>query len=174
VTRKYRLRTSPNNVLYNLNLAYVEMDAERYLDCLAQDFEFILNPDDVNNPENPLPEYWGKQEERDIHERMFSDTTNVDRIDLTLTNISTNYDQGADPGDPNDDRFTYMEGTDLRVHIGDWTFLMLQDQQFVFMIDPDETGPNGEVLWEIVEWRDLRPPDRVEDCSWGRIKSMFR
>jgi hypothetical protein len=184
VVVQYKPRTSPANVVYNLNTAYKWMNADEYLACLAEDFVFTLNPDDVNDPENPLPETWGKQEERDIHERMFADTTNVDRISLTLTNISIDFDQGEDPYSQDDDRYTHVEGTDLRVVVGDWTFLANADQEFVFQIDPDETGQDGEILWEIVEWTDKKMPtlkvgsdgvgEAVQPLSFGRFKAMYR
>jgi hypothetical protein len=181
VVVQYKQRITPENVIYNLNTAYKWMNAEQYLACLADNFEFKLNPDDVDNPDNDLPESWGKQEERDIHERMFSDTTNVDQIKLILTNISIDYDAGADPQSPDDDRYTYLEGTDLQVIIGEWTYLADANQEFVFQIDPDETGPNGETLWEIVEWYDIKPPTArpvvdgdVMPTSFGRLKAMYR
>ncbi len=180
---QYKVRTTPDNVIYNLNTAYKWMNATEYLACLADNFEFVLNPDDVNDPENPLPETWGKQEERDIHEKMFSDTTDVDHVSLTLTNISIDFDQGEDPYSQDDDRYTYLEGTDLRVVIGDWTLVANADQEFVFQIDPNETGPDGETLWEIVEWYDIKPPEarlvsdgdgQVVPTTFGRLKAMYR
>jgi len=170
----YKARTSPNNVIYNLVLAYTEMDAEGYLDCLSEDFEFVLNPDDVNDPQNPLPETWGKSVEQAIHERMFSDTTNVDRVNLTLTNMSIDFDPGSDPYSAEDDRYTYVEGCDLRVVIGYWTFLADNYQEFVFGIDFGERGRDGELLWKIVEWFDVRPAERSESSTWGSIKALYR
>jgi ketosteroid isomerase-like protein len=57
-------------VLYNLRKAYGNMDADAYVDGLAEDFIFYLNPDDLTG--NPtLPEYWGRAAETTIHENMF-------------------------------------------------------------------------------------------------------
>lgn len=186
---QYKPRTSPANVIYNLNTAYKFRNADEYLACLAENFEFTLNPEDSGNPDNDLPVSWGKQEERDIHRAMFSDTTavdhRVDHIDLTLTNIFIEFDQGADPNIQEDDRYTYREDTDLRVYIGELTLLADANQDFVFQIDPDETGENGETLWEVVEWFDLQGDTRgkeltdvstegAEPISFGRLKAMFR
>ncbi|MBD3348249.1 MAG: hypothetical protein GF400_03505, partial [Candidatus Eisenbacteria bacterium] len=44
---EYPPRTSPANVIAKLVEAYGRTDAEAYLDCLAEDFVFFLNPDDV-------------------------------------------------------------------------------------------------------------------------------
>jgi len=181
---QYKVRTSPDNVVYNLNTAYKYMNLDEYLACLAEDFEFVLNPDDVEDPGSDLPERWGKTEESSIHERMFGqgDTTGVDNIDLTLTNVSSQWDLGEDPNDPSDDTWIHVDETDLRVTIEDWILLANADQEFVFQLDPDETGPEGQDLWEIVLWSDLEEPDTprgerdesVERVSFGRLKAMFR
>ncbi|MFH1502258.1 MAG: hypothetical protein ABIG03_04350 [Candidatus Eisenbacteria bacterium] len=179
----YKERTSPDNVVYNLYTAYKDMNAQKYLECLAEEFEFHLNPDDYEDPENELPEYWGKQDERDIHEAMFAEDSNVERITLTLTNSTKVFSQGENPSDPMDDTWTYRELTDLRVTVpNDLTYLANADQEFVFRIDPNETGPEGETLWEIIFWYDLQEsPYRkpiVEDTgdrvSFGHLKAMYR
>jgi len=182
---QYKVRTTPANVIYNLNTSYKYTNLEEYLACLADNFEFILNPDDVADPDTDLPESWGKTDEEDIHERIFGlgDTTGVDGIDLTLTNVSSQWNQGADPIDPSDDTWEFLETTDLRVTIGEWTFLANADQKYTFQIDPNETGPEGEDLWEIVIWEDLKeeaamggraPGENTERSSVGRIKAMYR
>ncbi|MFH1501450.1 MAG: hypothetical protein ABIG03_00240 [Candidatus Eisenbacteria bacterium] len=171
---EYELRTSPANVLAKMTAAYMRMDDDAYLDCLAESFVFHLNPDDVEDPEGQLPEYWGKADERTIHEAMFGESTNVTRVTLTLTNVSMTFSQGENPGDPMDDTWTFREQTDLRVTVlNDLTYLANSDQEFVFRMDPDETGPDGETLWEIIDWYDLRD-ERVEDSTWGSVKSMYR
>ena len=60
-------------------MAYGNMDAEAYLDCLAEEFIFFLNPEDLD--EYPaLPEYWDKAGETAIHERMFGEGTGIQNI----------------------------------------------------------------------------------------------
>ena len=82
----YKLRTSSENVLYNLKTAYVYENVDEYIACLAEEFEFHLNPKDI--AEDPkLPVSWGRQAEEDIHTDMFSDASDVERITLTLTNF---------------------------------------------------------------------------------------
>ncbi|MCK4511776.1 hypothetical protein KAW64_08560, partial [bacterium] len=58
---EFRDRTSPQNVVYNMELAYVEMDLEEYLDCLSEDFEFYPTESDVQQHE--LPPVWWKTNE---------------------------------------------------------------------------------------------------------------
>ena len=182
---QYKVRSSRENVLYNIQTAYVYMNADEYLDCLAEDFIFILNPADVNDPEHNLPPSWDKAEEENIHRNMFGDESDVESISLTLTNVTISHDPGEDPYDPSDDRWEYQEQTDLRVNVpeeGDIkTYLATADQLFIFQIDPYETGPDGETLYEIVEWQDrpeqkrpAEPAGGEEAITFGRLKAMYR
>jgi ketosteroid isomerase-like protein len=175
----YPIRSNPSNVLRKLNLAYVRMDAEAYLDCLAEDFAFFLNPDDVNDdPE--LPDFWNKAEETTIHGNMFGEDSDVGGVSLIMTLQSESYDPG-DPGDPFDDTWTFLEAIDLRVQLPpDLTLHAQAPCEFSLGIDPDETGAGGRSLWEITTWYDLstesgRWSDPThEHASWGRIKALYR
>ena len=174
----YKLRTSPENVLYNLKTAYVDMNLDECIDCLAEEFEFHLNPDDIGMDPG-LPVSWGKQDEEDIHENMFAEDSDVDQILLTLTNVHRTVIPGPEPGDP--PTWEYKESIDLRVAVttGDITYLATADQEFTLRIDPLEVGPEGETLWEIVEWHDIdsygpKDPNRSgEDSSWSGIKALW-
>ncbi len=170
----YKLRTSPEDVLYNLKTAYVYMNLDEYLDCLAEEFVFHLNPNDYD--ESEMPESWGKQDEEDIHENMFASDSDVERIALILTDGQKDYDTGPNPVDPMDDRWHYWEGVDLRVAVaGDLTFCATAEQEFTFRIDPLEVGPEGETLYEIIDWWDLEDLNRPGGSrSWGSIKALFR
>ena len=173
-------RTSPERVLAMLTRSYEEMDADGYLDCLAEEFVFYTAEADQNDPSSPLPEDWDKATERIIHENMFGEETDVDRITLTLTNQSIDYNPGADPLDPADDTYSYVEAVDLRVYIpipgDDLILLATADNMFVFGVDPDEVGPEGETLWEVKEWHDIQYASTRWDeaSSWGRVKAMYR
>jgi hypothetical protein len=173
----YPVRSSPENVLIKLVNAYERMDVDAYLDCLAEDFLFYLNPDDLTaNPE--LPESWDKAEETAIHQNMFGDGTDVEGIELWLEHDSESHDEG-DPGDPLDDLWTFREDYDIRVHLPpDLTLWAISPSDFVLQVDPDETGYGGMPLWEILEWYDLPyewgADGPREDNSWGRIKALYR
>jgi hypothetical protein len=79
------------------------------------------------------------------------------------------FDLGA-PDDPYDNRWTYEQDVDLRVTIGQWTFLANADQEFVFAIEPGRE----DTLWRIIDWSEVDPWDRVEDSSWASIKALWR
>ena len=175
------LRDTPENVITLFQMAYVDMDCEAYLDCLADDFTFHLAEVDLDG-DTSLPEYWGRQTEETIHRRMFGDdqvqnpALEVERITLTLITGLYEHNEGADQHDPMDDRWTYRLNSDLRIWFPNNLQLRADaDIEFVFRIDPDETGPEGETLYEIIRWEDLSGEwGRSEESSWGSIKAMYR
>ncbi len=176
---EFRDRESPENVLYNLELAYEEMDLEEYLDCLSEDFEFFPCQDDVNNPDLNIPAVWWKVHEQDMHENMFADSSDVESISLTLTIMSIECDYGI-PDDPFDDTCVYIMDVALLVHLitGDG-FLATAPSEFHLRVDTDQQGPGNELWWEICYWFDLggggrgAVSGRVEDATWGSIKAMY-
>jgi hypothetical protein len=169
-------RTSPAEVIEQLETAYVAEDLESYLDCLSEDFIFYPTAGDVQNPQNPLPPEWYKTDERTMHTNMFDEGSNVVAISLTLSTTSVEHDLG-DPQDPLDDTYAHMEGVDLRVNlIQDLTLLATEPSEFHIRVDQDEEGPYGEVMWEIYEWYELGwgRASVTEDVTWGGIKAMYR
>jgi hypothetical protein len=173
----YRTRLTPEDVLANLQTAYIYMDLEPYLDCLAEDFVFYPTADDVHDPNNPIPPEWYKTDERAMHENMFAEESDVESITLTLTNVSTYHDEG-NPVDPLDDIYVYSESVDLRVNLVSYvTLLATAPSEFRFRIDQDQQGPSGEVLWEIYSWYDdpvRRGTSPFEQSSWGSIKALYQ
>jgi len=180
---EFRDRTSPEKVLYNLELAYEEMDLDEYLDCLSEDFEFFPNEDDVNDPELDIPAVWWKVDEAAMHENMFADSSDVESITLTLTTVSIEYDYGI-PEDPLDDTCVCMVEVDLRVDLyGNTTFLVTAPSEFRMRIDIDQPNPipdpDDALWWEICYWYDLGDSQRgtvagrTEERTWGRVKAMY-
>jgi hypothetical protein len=177
----YLLRTTHANVLNNLVTAYEDMNAEEYLDCLADTFIFYLNPADVT-PGSGLPKYWSKATEDTIAHNMFDDGSSIDNVDLTLTQYGAPVDvPWADPYNPKPPRVEYKENVDLRVYVGETTYWANAGGTYLFDID-DEKGPDGETLYEIVQWQDVDkfgskaavPGPGEEPVSVGELKAMFR
>jgi hypothetical protein len=174
-------RTSPAEVIDQLEAAYVAMDAVNYLDCLSEDFQFFPCEDDVNNPDLDIPPVWWRPEERAIHENMFDESSNVTSISLTLTTTEIVHDTGVDPEDPLDDTYVHTEDVYLLMYLyGGDGFLADDPSEFHLRVDPDEEGPYGETMWEIYEWYDLAGEGwgdvsgRRESTTWGAIKAMFK
>ncbi len=165
----YPARTSPQNVIEKLRLAYVNMDADAYVDCLADDFTFHVNPRIAGNPDLDVPETWDRTFEETIHRAMFAENSSAERVALTLTTVSKEWNES-------DGLWRYTEAPDVRVTVtGDLTFYANSPQRFVLAIDEDRTGRDGEELWAIVEWHDLeeswtRPG---EDSTWSSIKWLW-
>lgn len=168
----YPARSCPDNVLAKLRMAYVAMDADAYLDCLADAFTFYLVQDDWQDPNPDLPECWDKSVEDTIHQNMFGEDTDVQNVTLVMMTETVDFDPGADPGSALDDRWSYEEDVDLRVRVvNDLTYLANADQLFVFAIEPGRL----DTLWQIVEWREVDPWwSRGEDSNWGSIKALWR
>ncbi len=178
----YRVRETPENVLHNLQTAYVWRNAAEYLDCLSEDFEFYPDEDDVQNPDLEIPPVWYKPDESNMHNNMFASGSDVESITLTLTISSLVYDYGI-PEDPTDDTCVCQVGVDLRVNlIVGVTYLATAPSEFDMRVDIDQVGPDGERLWEIYSWFDLGDPNRgrsahdpeVDLVSFGEFKSLFR
>jgi hypothetical protein len=172
-------RTSPAEVIDQLEAAYVAMDTMNYLDCLSGDFIFYPCEDDVQNPDLEIPSEWYKPDERTMHENMFSEETNVESISLTLTTAEVVHDAG-DPEDPLDDTYVHTEDVVLWVNTyGGLSYVTTAPSEFLLRVDPCETGPYGETMWEVCTWYDLSDPGRGngddgrEDTSWGSIKAMY-
>jgi len=181
----YLLRTTPANAIEKFRQAYAAMDALAVLDCFSDTFSFWLNPGDLNDPQNPLPESWDLGDESTITWNMFGPGTNIDHITLTLTQIGDPTEiPPANPGDPSG--WEYVCAYDLYAYLpGQWTFWANAASRFTVSVDPDETGPAGETLWEISKWEDIylggrdgvtryAQYERVEETTWGGIKALYR
>jgi len=176
----YKERTTRPNVIHNLIRSYQEMEADEYVDLLADDFEFWLNPADLNDPQNPLPDYWGRAEEAAVAHNMLDEGTNVISIALTLTQLGSETEiPGPNPEDPS--TWVVVYDVDLFVYLpNDLTLWANAAAQYTFSEDPNETGPNGETLWEILKWEDIDDPARptvpgdFELISITDLKASFR
>ncbi|MFH1690046.1 MAG: hypothetical protein ABIE42_07380 [Candidatus Eisenbacteria bacterium] len=173
-------RTSPAEVIDQLEAAYIAMDVESYLDCLSGDFIFYPTDEDVQDPELDIPAEWYRSTEQTIHENMFDEGGYVASIQLTLTNDLTFWDE-QDPSDPLDDIYSLTEDVELWVNLlSDVTFLAREPSMYLLRVDPDEVGPYDELMWEIYEWHEFNEwqrgsaSERLEHATWGGIKAIFR
>jgi hypothetical protein len=178
----YRLRTTPANVIHNMQVAYEYMDAEKYLACLSEDFVFYPNEEDVGGPDN-IPEFWYKDTERTLHENMFSEnppdpSLAVESIQLTLTLANRDSIEGDQPGEWN---VIFEESVDLHVNLYTGLTYYANAPSEYRLRKAEEPGPNGEVLWEVYEWYDLLEDDKraaghdpgVEVMTLAELKSRF-
>ena len=172
---RYPLRDSPANALEKLRQSYELMDPVAYLDCLAEDFIFYVNPEDqANNPN--LPPEWYKPDEAMMHENMFAEGSDVDYITLSLAQVGNPIEfPSPDPGEPSE--WEYHENYDLTLHYFDGlTIISEAGAVFRLRVDQDQAGPGGEDLWEVESWWDVErfEVSPVESSSWATIKALFR
>ena len=169
----FRDRTSPKNVIYNLELAYEQMNADEYLACLSEDFKFHFSEADQRGPD-PMPPWFYKSDEQQVHENMFGDEWNVRSIDLTVTLVETM--TVDDLRLLTDDIVVIHAVTDLMVNLEDQMFLATNPQDLYFRTVPDSEERCGRTHWEIFEWHDLECPwkdNGRHKTGWGRIKHQF-
>jgi len=174
----YPLRSSPDSLIAKFARAYENMDVEAYLDCLADSMLFHLCEEDVENHPELEPGYWAKAVEDSIHRRMFGGGSPWAVNSISLSLATTEIETLRAAGDPaRTAGWRYEEDADLRVWVGeDWTFWAQNPSSFVISVDPDDTGPHGETLYEIGEWRELDEwgaAERREHASWGSIKALY-
>jgi len=175
---EFRERTSPRNVLHNIETAYEQKNVSKYMDCLSDDFIFYTSEEDQTGGD-PLDPQWYRIDEEEMHEGLFG-TSQIDYISLTLTVSDTTHFPG-DPQDPDDDEYVFIENVDLRVYeVGGYLRKATTPQEYHFRID-DQVGPNGETLWEIYRWWDLgrgrgdveTENPHMETMSLARLKSHY-
>ena len=170
---RYTIRDSPEHALEKLVEAYTLMDADAFIDCLSDTFTFWLNEQDVID-DPTLPWYWDVSTETSIHWNMFGDSS-VESIQLTLTQYGDPIELSPGVLGRSSD-WVYRENYDLRVYMsGSFQFWANAGAVFRLAVDPNETGPSGEELWEVSRWSDVDSFDTpVEHTSWGRLKALFR
>lgn len=192
VPADYHDRLTPDDVLHNLQTAYNWKDVGEYLDCMSEDFIFYPSEDDLENPdpENPMEDHWYKNDEKEMHENMFTGPDAVESIDLTLTEITSVYDEG-DPDDIWDDTWILVEDVDLMVNLyGDLSYLATAPSEYHLRRDidqptTDEDDEDYGTWWEIYMWFDLsdrsasrgddaQQDPNVERVSLSELKNMFR
>ncbi len=175
----YRERVTCENVVHNLIYSYEQMESEQYIACLDDSFTFVLNEEDVIN-DPLLPWEWNLDTEAAIARNMLDEGTNIQSIQLTLTQFGEEVEvEGPIPDEPY--RWIYIYTVDLWVTLpDDFHYWANAAARFTFAIDDNETGPNGEMLWDILTWEDIeveaRPPvpEGADRISITELKTLFQ
>ena len=176
-TTPFLPRTSPENLLRNLKLAYEKRNVAEYESLLAVDFTFVLSVEDAGQP--GMPSQWGRNTEIAVHwhmldtdlvtylaldfvvgGRVFDDiaqlwTVTITHVDLELT--------GMTPDHPISKSYSVRNGTSkFWFRQNDWTAPGTSDR-----------------TWSIVKWEDSPlysrgAPGAAEPANWGTVKSVYR
>jgi hypothetical protein len=149
----FRARTTPANVLYNLQKAYEKRSTAEFESLLATNFVFVLSPEDQQKPD--MPDQWGRDQEIQIHSHMF-DNELVQTLTLAfepgdpvwdpanglymvrIINVNL-YLDGATPAHPSDVKEYRVTGGHAK---------------FWFRKNPWFAADTRDSVWTIVQWAD--------------------
>ncbi len=176
----FLLRTSPENLVHNLVLAYNERSAAEFESLLADDFTFVLSEEDQENP--GMPDGWPRDTEVAIHQSMF-DTSYVQALTLRLTS-------GPLQWDPERGMYTmivevvdfYLHGATPRHPDDPKEYRVMHAQEQLWFRREGWTAPaTDDSVWTVAKWTELYaskaqlPLDTtpVEAQSWGSVKYLY-
>ena len=178
----YLPRTSPENLLENLMLAYKHRDVAMLDSLLDRDFTFFFSEEDQD-----IGDRLDREDEIPIHEEMFD----PDRVEELILS----YEIGEITLD------------EERTTVQDSIYVATVESVYLFVLCPPPWDLHGDLLefelehgrerfwfrkvswvdpgsrkpiWKIIEWRELSggtgpsAPVPTDDVSWGSIKAMFR
>ncbi len=178
VSDRYLPPTSPANVLANLQAAYADRNIGQYRKLFTEDFTFVFNPLDPEDPDHPTPASWGLVDELEATQNMFEDEL-VHEVELTGYRMGV--PQAADSVFYGPHAWKVrVDETNLQVATrtpdGDLLTLVVQGTTEMFFFREDPTRPiDGHPTWFIFRWED-QPIGSVktESKSWGQLKALFR
>ncbi len=138
---------SPENVIYNLELAYNKRDINLYKQCLSPQFTFYFNPIDVGNDADGyiIPSSWGYEEDWTATQNMF---TRAYDISMQLPEHLID--------DPPDGATTYT-AENITVSL---LVMVNADNGFIanrgtLEFNFETYDSNGKTYWRIKDWRDF-------------------
>lgn len=149
---EYKARTSPENLLHNLRVAYKQKDYEKYVELFAEDFTFVFNPLDAQNDSLDIPDSWGLEQEKEAHRKLFSAPDIEDII------LEWRPDPQLPPDFENADTKIIVRNITLevtqRLPSGEPLFLQVAGDAWFHFRKGDETTAEGDTIWEVVWWED--------------------
>jgi hypothetical protein len=162
---------SPAAIVESIEVSFNTRDIDDLKGCLASDFIFYFDPEDVGGGADGyiIPESWRREEFLSAAETMFDVTYGVD--------ISIDASEVDDPI-INDKKYT-AAGVPVR-------FLIMVDAvsgffaqgTFTFEFGGEYNAKHGNE-WFVIAWRDFTAPDskryrNVKNMSFGEILVRFR
>ncbi len=154
---EYKPRTSIENLLLNLEQAYVNREAAEYESLLAEDFEFYFSEEDQH-----IAVKLNRDDEIGVHQRMFS-ASEVQGIELSFSEGQI-FEDDTTPDPKYPDRFLWtitLTNVDLKLHAtNDQGVLVTHHldngvEQFWFREEAWTDPDTGDNIWTIVQWREF-------------------
>ncbi len=139
---------TPTKLLENFQLAYETKNIEAYMDCLHEEFEFMLLEVDWDDytGNGEIDQSWGRDIEENMASNMFA-STDAEIVDLTLEGSS----EVVWYGDPSGETLQLVRSFDLKVYFWD------DDQQVGFHAVGNALflcKPNADGDYQIWRWVD--------------------
>ena len=152
---------SPENVIYNLRTAVVNMSIQDYLDIFTEDFRFHPDPDDSLLYLEDFRGSWGYDKELTYAENFLQKQV-TDELTF-LTHVSE-YKAGDDLYDylysmlvfPAQDSTVVNEGIDERYKVSGHAWLYLRE--------------DGDGKWRIYKWVELENMKEGSFITWGVLR----
>ena len=147
---------SSRAVIEKLELSYVSMDLEMYLECLTEDFQFVLDPVDWADwdGDGVVDSCWGRDIEEQIHEELFEGE------DAIASELTLDIPEGV----PDSVGFLHQCDYDLKVFFSHGGYLA---EGVVDLY----TRRDADGLWRIWKCRDYFEGKMT--ISWGAVKVIF-
>jgi hypothetical protein len=169
-----------DDVLRNLELAYIDRNIDEYEKLLDVDFAFVFSEDDYRAGNTPA--HWGDASERDANRKILDPNLSGDHRVVSV-DLRLDYPKGdwtaEDPNQNHPGETWYVKTVDYDMVIktaDDWEYRAI-DHRAEFKIRWDDTVDR----WAIVEWSDdptsgiARAPGEsvVAETTWGIIKAHY-
>lgn len=142
--------TTPEDVVRNVVVAYLEGDAQAYLACLAEEFVFVPDPHADGILGGNLPSSWGRGTAARIHQRMFEGGAGVPGIpefrDIRFTLFGAP-ESGEEHGHPDWLVFRFNVEMDSWIHGRPAVFASGHTMYLTPVAGPIDA-------WEIVRWQE--------------------
>ncbi len=157
---KFKPRTSPENLIFNLKMAYQEREVDPYDSLLSSSFKFYLAEEDQH-----ITDFFTRNEEIEIHDHMFNADL-VTALQLTFDMIQTS-DVVFDPEKSSDEIDLYTATvTNITLSLTGWTpqqdpgdpiqtYQMVGGASQFWFRQMDWKHENGDPIWKIDEWLEL-------------------
>ena len=151
----YLEQSSAVNLLANLRTSYEKREFPEYNNLFSQDYIFVFNPADVEDPFNPTPQQWARADEMDSAENLFAN----DRVDGITLNWSIGALAADDtyPGHPWKIRVDNVQ-LDIQTRAEDGTVWIYQvngaTHVYFFREAPAERASDGKTKWYCTRWED--------------------
>lgn len=174
----YLPQSSAAAVLANLQRTYAERRLAQYRKLFSDDFIFVFNPLDPEDPDLPHPDQWGLADELRSTENMFADER-VTKVELTSYTLDPCARADSILYGPNAWK-ARVDEVNLQVATllpdGNRLTLVVQGatERFFFRTDPSQPAADGKPTWTIFRWEDQPVgTGKSERGSWGQIKAVY-